>query len=656
MTFLLISLLSLNAGDPPCARLPEMLAAAEIGLAEAPYDSAVDLAERAAGCFPESAAAHELLGRAYARGEHPGERHRAEFAYRRALGLEPERRSAWRQLAWLREKQGFHWGAKEIWKKLAEAEPADPEPLIQIGLYHERESQLTTLPSASALERERARGWYDQALERAPDHAEALWQRARIDLLGGGKEAATEGLKTLLARHPEHRPGRLLQAYLLAATRQDSLAWQNFGEALGPVGQDELDDPRPFLDYAGERCDPDTLRRFWTVRDPLWMTLRNERLLEHRRRQVWLQHLAPPGLERGVPREAVLRFGEPDAIERRIDFDAKQVAPGEQVLTLLFPGLRLGFTGVSAGGLQMPDSRSAMAFAQAVATHGEFFEPPRSSQRVSLPLTMWAFRGASPERLHVIAATTPPTRENRRLRLRQPICRRGFFFLDAIGDWVLRDLRPVDCRRRNLAAQGAAFQTRVELENQCYLAGVEFLPEPGDWLGSRRLVYRPPELWGPELNLSDILIGRCDDDSLLASDFAAHLPTGLSALPASFRPAADGRFHAGEQIALYFEIYGLIHNELGQIQYEMSLVFAAEQPGGWKGFWRRLPLASGGGGASVALREERSGIHSEEARFFLLRLDPDRLGDRELSIVVKDLIADREVRRPVALQIQGGEE
>jgi tetratricopeptide (TPR) repeat protein len=645
--------------------LPELVEDMEMALASAPFDSALPFAARALECYPKSVEAMELAGRIYARGDHPSYRRRAEFAFLRALRQDPDRNSTLREFALLRERQEFHRGAADIWRQLAAVHPEAAEPLLRLGSYYEWRSRVATQAEDIVAQRNRAKDYYQQALVHEPDNSEALLRLATVDLIAEDRPAAITALKRLLRIRPAHREGRLLYAYSLACAGRDSLAWEMFQCVLGGVGLEKLDDPGPFLklgEWPESGWTADSLRiirRFWALRDPLWITPCNERLLEHRRRAVWLRNLSPPGFESGAPAEAVLRFGPPLRIHRTIEFNLYELRPGDQFETLLFPGLSLTFQGLVKNKLFLLDSGSAKRMAAFMVQRPEIFSPARPLEPIEMPLELWALRGATPGRVGMIAAFAPPPEFQDRWRRTEERCTIGLFFIDPLGQWAFRDVRwrSAACARALTDDFAAGIWTRIELDTSDYLAGVELLPESGDRIGMTRRDYRPPDLWRSGLVISDLVIGACDAE-LTAGTFEARAEIGAGTIPAGLLPQGSNTFFAGDHVGCYLEIYGLSANAEGQRGYELTLTLGKERIGQKHNLFRRLAATLGFGleRASVVLREEAWGIRADEARLFLLQLDTERVGKRWMTVGIRDLVSGAETHRSVQLLIQADTE
>ncbi len=91
--------------------------------------------------------------------------------------------------------------ARRVLEKAVTLEGAGADVRNRLGIVCERLED----PAAAAQH-------YRQALQLDPDHADALFNRAKLDLVSGRVEAAAAGVERLLARHSGYPLGRYLEA------------------------------------------------------------------------------------------------------------------------------------------------------------------------------------------------------------------------------------------------------------------------------------------------------------------------------------------------------------------------------------------------------------------------------------------------------------
>jgi len=195
----------------------EYIARANEFIAESDYDSAIIELKNALQTDKASAQARWLLGKAYL---DTGD----------VLSAEKE----------LRRAQELHWSPADVEPALAQALLAqgkfiEVEALEEELLNAEAEAQLLTskaLAKHSLGERNDAKKYLSRALEKVPEHPEALSARVRILAAEGDLVGAENILEDILARHPEHGPAWSLAGDLAMAQQKYSEALVAFSKAI----------------------------------------------------------------------------------------------------------------------------------------------------------------------------------------------------------------------------------------------------------------------------------------------------------------------------------------------------------------------------------------------------------------------------------------
>lgn len=598
----------------------------------------------------KSAAALELRGRVLARGPRPADRRSAARAFEATLALEPERATALSALAFLREAQGFRWLALKTWERYARAHPEAPEPLYQMGRYFERRFVEARADRFAVSWRAQAARFFREALERDPSHRESRLRRALLAIRVKDFEAAATDLSLLRGLHEVDETSLLAEGYLLASTLRDSLAWERFTEALGPVGRSPADDPRLILPTGEEakqlrgrlnRGDSEALRRYWIGRDPLLLTERNERLLEHRRRWTWARLFAGPEGQSDDGLELVLRYGEPARVDRFVTFGG--VLPGEPMVTLGYPQLNLNIRGLARGRSFVMDDASARSMAAIRAVRPEDWGAPHLAETVDVPLRVAAFRGREPGRMklrffyesRVDDLTGPLTGTPSELAT-------GVFLIGADGSRLLETIEPLSIPI-TAAGRMVIGEKQMEVPPGRYMAAVELLHRRSRRLGRSRLELEVPDLWQPGLGMSDLIFGPVAVGTQIQS-MRSVLEPGGEANQEGFTPRATARHASGGKVGFYMECYGLGVGDDGRTRYQTRVVLHRLQG---RGRWEQ----GAQGGERVEITNEVKSFRRDEGRFFILELAEDYPGRYGVEVVLRDLVASRAVSRRAELVI-----
>ncbi len=216
------------------------------------YEAAVESFREAVRLNPAQAAAHDLLGQAYAR---LGRLQEAVAAGRRAVAADPGLAGAWNNLGTLYSAQADHAQALEAIRKAIRLDPEFAEAHNNLGsvLFDtgELDDALLSYERAIALrpgyveamtsrglvlgelgEYRRALAAFAAVLEREPQLAAALVGKAKALLATGDAAAATATLERVIELDPHHLDAYEILAHSLLAAGRPATAMERVTEAL----------------------------------------------------------------------------------------------------------------------------------------------------------------------------------------------------------------------------------------------------------------------------------------------------------------------------------------------------------------------------------------------------------------------------------------
>jgi len=167
------------------------------------YDEAAKAFRAAIGIRPALGDAHYALGNVLAaQGDTAGAMTEYESAMKRGLNTPPVLAA----LGTMQLASGDDAGAEKSLRAAVTADPGFADGWNQLGILLDRTRRRPEAIDA-----------FSKALDAQPDHADALFNRARIEVLAKDLPAARKDVERLLRAHPDNPQGRFLEANLCVA-------------------------------------------------------------------------------------------------------------------------------------------------------------------------------------------------------------------------------------------------------------------------------------------------------------------------------------------------------------------------------------------------------------------------------------------------------
>ncbi len=507
--------------------------------------------------------------------------------------------------------------------------------------------------------RDKAIGYLTRAITIDGDH----WPS--IHLLGlvyyeGRKKAEVAGLfEGYVARHPESVMGHFFLGLGYQAQDDMQKAYASYTEGLKRLSpQDQRFMMGVFLMADPDSTAPDleSIRRFWTGRDPLFLTEYNERLLEHCRRVAYadlrfgdpLKGISGWFTDKG---QAYIRYGEPvDVVAHPAEVNTGVDQPGYiqdylawrakygpmshdynhrrelwhyDGFTLIFenPDMR-DFWQFRVGWL---DSEvNPLGLSDFIRLKPDHFKDPYWLRRYDAPVQVAQFREkADTSRVEVYyGLPVDELKVSGDTGLRDVKVNQGLFLFDAQWDTLRREITRV---------AKMPFMKYDALKAGYLLAGDWLKLAPGRYYVAGEIEDPAVQTLGTFRDTVDVR--HFGYDSLEVSD----LLMARRVIEREDRPMGRNRFMVlsnpllqyenNSQVAVYFEIYNLIRDTFGSTHYELTFQV------------RSLSDAEDSEQAqwATAVSYEQRGNRDWEPVYLSLDLGTLMPGSKALRVVVKDM-------------------
>jgi len=388
--------------------------------------------------------------------------------------------------------------------------------------------------------------------------------------------------------------------------------------------------------HQGPAVESDRVRRFWTARDPLFLTQVNERLMEHCRRVAYT-NLNFDELYRQVPGwktdrgEAYIRYGKPGS---------RNLVLGSAYLidTWRYPDFELSFGNTSPDHWRFlygrHNGRAVGSLSSLVKRVGEYSKNPYWWEHYNLLTQVAQFRGEEGRtRLEIYYAIPGEevTHEPRAPAAHNVNVRKGLFVFDPEWRPLSRDLDSVDLLP----------WVQVDGVRDGYLFGAERLMLPpgnvhlamevedrvSNSLGSFRDSVRIRDFKeSSALALSDLLMAR----RIVERPKSRRTRESYQILSNPLRTIRQS-----ESASFYFEIYNLARNGFGATRYTVTYRV------------RRVPEGDGDQEEaqwSTAVTDTINGANPFESHYLSLDMVASTPGLRRFLVIVGDLESGEEVR------------
>ena len=596
---LLISIILCVSGPSEAAkRDPHKVAALLASAADTSLShmKRVSLMERAVRYDPSGRAMHALARHYLNRGTVLSRRFARQWV-RRALKREPENAAYVKTFAEIFWQAGLRDEFYEQIRRAIALSPNDADALYLAGRHAAREMMYNlereTLKSGPERKRrfnygnygkgmrEQAIGYLTRVLEVDPEHRPARILLGQVYLEGHRADRLVELFEDYAARHPED-----WDAYFFTGlgyqTREDlDRAFAAYSEGMRLMSGLEqqfirsvvvLTD-REALRDGGELPDEETLRRFWTGRDPLFLTPGNERMLEHCRRVAYANlRFADP--DRGVEGwetdrgQVYIRYGQPGA--RNIYLDRMNYVLLRE--TWSYPGFSITFERLGEKNWDVLHvairGTVRSRYRDLVERIPEYYTDPYWLKRYDAPFEIAQFRGEDGRtRVELYYALSGEHVAHREVSsgIQAVDLKQGLFLFDAGWREVEKTISPIHRMpwiEGNAVRDGYLFWgERLSMNPGTYHLAVETEDLNRRSLGTFRDSLQISRYGRDRLEISDLLLAQRvveHDDRPFGRDRFMVLPNPLK------------QCQRDASMSFYFEVYNLKRDAFGVASYRIT--------------------------------------------------------------------------------------
>lgn len=556
----------------------------------------VSLMERAVRYDPSGRAMHALARHYLSRGTVLSRRFARQWV-QRAMKREPE------NAAYVKTHAEIFWQAgsrDEFYEQIRRAialSPNDADALYQAGRHAAREMMynLERETLKSGLERKRrfnygnygrtmreqAIGYLTRTLDVDPEHRPARILLGQVYLEGHMPDRLQELFEEYSERHPEDWDAYFFTGLGYQTGDELDKAFAAYSQGLDLMSGLEqqfirsvvvLTD-REALQDGGELPDEDTLRRFWTGRDPLFLTPGNERMLEHCRRVAYANlRFADP--DRGIEGwetdrgQVYIRYGHPDA--RNIYLDRMNYVLLRE--TWSYPGFSITFERLGEKNWEVlhVSIRGSVRskYKDLVERVPEYYSDPYWLKRYDAPFEIAQFRGENGKtRVELYYALSGEHVAHREVSsgVQAVDLRQGLFLFDAGWREVEKTVSPIHRMpwiEGNAVRDGYLFWgERLDMDPGTYHLAVETEDLNRKSLGTLRDSLKINTYGRDRLQISDLLLAQRvveQDDRPFGRDRFMVLPNPLK------------QCQRDASMSFYFEVYNLKRDEFGATSYRIT--------------------------------------------------------------------------------------
>ncbi|MDZ7360860.1 MAG: GWxTD domain-containing protein [candidate division KSB1 bacterium] len=639
--------------------------------------------ERVTALDGKFAEAFHELGRAYIQQETIAGRDRAVEALERAMQLAPQNTEYRYTMAKLQLRRGAHATAKSEFRKIIKLDPMQARAHYELALFYEEDMlhyrdmisphENATLyfyefANKDFLEAERlfrsAIG-LDPQMAEAYHHLAGLYFDAQLhEKMAALMERATAKLSTAdlflflgLARQQLGKPDAAMQAYQKALELMppaDRALFYSLQTVLSP-------DSLKIYERAPDSLQTRMQQRFWTARDPLFLTEANERLLEH------FGRIAYANLRYGVPEkniagwktdrgQTLIRFGHP-RWRTRTGADLGSSATGRVTLNtskefwnygdfqMVFEDRFLNWNYAFAWG-SVGELDGKVIFDDKIRELPERYEFPHGGGRLKLPHVIAQFRDRqNPDstKVEIYFGVADSA-----LDATKPTLQRGLFFFNENWDAVRQWREKCQLVSSTAVADHLAARWPVRMKPGAYQISLEVLDPKSGRSGAEREKVVIEDFSSERLHMSSVVLAVSDSAS---ADLELYRDGEVHLVPVFFQ-----EFFEETPIYVYYEIYNLALDAGGQSHYQIDYVVepAAENKSLISRAAIRLGKLLGWHRQSVAIGStfEATGGSPEEKLYQRLEILGQPAGHHHLTIRVTDRVSDQSAWRRVSLAIK----
>ena len=595
-------------------------------------EGAIGECQLALSLDPKCAEAHVRLAELYMKKGTLMGRIQAERHVRQALKLDTKNADYHVTYGILKLKQGFVHGARSEFKRALELNPQCAEAYFNLGkicegeVWHFRDMVDGPIRFEHFAQKDERKSidYFNKALEIDPNHRDALFHLGLAYCEGGMYDEMAELYRRILKKNPKDKDARLFLGLANYRLRREVEARDAFEEAKQTMHEDEraifesietLLSPQERKQYTtAALLERDRLKdRFWTERDPLYLTENNERILEHYGRVAYanLRYGSP---ERGIPGwqtdqgKVYIRYGPPKSrLRTRPSIEPAAKDPVQTSVEIWsYENFDHYFEDMMLTGQyrfkwgERPESDGLYQYTALIKEVPQTFEYDYGGELFNIPCFLADFRGDGGKTDVDVCYALPAqyldySVEEDESRVFTEV---GTFFFDSTWGSVLKNIADqelVTDRIDPTKEYDIAAQRTVQLEPGLYHFALEVRDKGSENIGLLRDTVEVKGYGFEKLQISDILF---------ASDIEPPADERASGR-GDFRiaPNPRKRYSTSQSVFIYYEIYNLKQDEFGQTHYEIEYTVGPESEE--KG---RLSKLIGGIGDLIGARRRKGYI------------------------------------------------
>jgi GWxTD domain-containing protein len=628
-------------------------------------------------------------------------RARAAEALERAVLLEPDNSDYRYAYGMLHLRRDMAGSAEGEFRKAVKLNPNDPRSHHQLGLLAEERmlyfrdmfnftgSVVLDLREFAGDDYLEAQKHFQAALDADPKFAESYYRLALLYFESGRLEEMNNLLQRAIHQGIANKDHYLFLGLALHEMGDDEAAQRAYDTALKMMssGDRELFESLQTVlpkdsTAAYLKADTDSrrerMRRFWTARDPFYLTPANERLIEHYGRVAYanLRYSFPnKGIEgwktdRG---KTLIRFGRPRRhYKSRADLGTTpgghaQLNPSREVweyddFRLVYEDRFLNRNYSFAWGF-MPEADSKYIFSNLVKDTPERYDFQFGGKKLTLPHVITQFRGASDSTLLEIYYGLPASQMQPGAVARQSaryLFDRGFFLFDSAWQPLQesREYRVLDAPRSNTFQDDAENFVVDRITAKAAAGACSYALEIRDRIsqhaGSSRASLMVEDFAGPSLKMSSVVLASQVTESKMASDdtpaLGLYTKDGLDVIP-----MLENKFSLGNPVYVYYEVYNLLAGADGwrRFRVDSRIETLQEKSGTVAGAIRGLGRLLGMVDQRTVITSsfESGSMNETEKLYHSVEMTAARPGRYELTIQVSDRLSGQSVERHVPFEI-----
>jgi len=604
-------------------------------------------------------------------------RFKATFELEKAIRLEPHNLEYRYNEAILNMKKGFAFVAKNKLKTLATKDPDNcwiyyhlatmaEEQMIhyQDMISVDRDLQGIIYMDSFAEElKEEASEFYKKAIAVNPKFSDAYYRLALINYEFNNYDEMIQLLQSAVKVMPEDKNCHLFLGFGYQNLRKFQDAAKEYRIAknlMNPLERDLLESiesilhPEQFVNFNRLSNSEKELfnRSFWASKDPFYLTDINERELEHCSRMAYanLRFSKPEKNIEGWQTDrgkVMIRYGKPRYKYRTRSYIGAYVGRTRNPLNhskeyWIYPDFSFIFEdeyltdNYSFAWGDRPENDYKEIFHEMIKVRPDYYRAFPDSQLFNIPYDIVTFKGQNGRTELEVCYSIPinsiemSSSENDNYNLLK-----GIFLFDQFWNPVVENKRELNFQKGdilNLYLGPYYVQHEpIEVKPGCYHFALEFLDKVSGRISRSHKNVGVDTFLHNKFQISDILFA----DDLEVPNL--NVPTARSDF--QILPNPMRIYENGKSIVIYYEIYNLSSNSMGETRYKVEYRIGKDlqELSAIIKILTNLGLKKKRG--QVTSIYENAGISSTELQYQKIVLDPKLFGEISLNVTVTDLIS-----------------